>query len=254
MTTTVNSLRPSISASQLQSEAQKARRRFLPATAFYTTYSLAVLTLSLRSRPAAPVLAWFGGGMVAWTLLEYLVHRYVLHGRFPAGPGVYRRFTHRFFDPLHWEHHARPWDSNHINGTLKDTLPFSAVFIALGLLTPRQIGAVFVAGLLRAYVIEEWVHQSVHYNNFNNRYFRYIRRHHLYHHSPKGMNAGYGLTNGFWDVVWSTRFPPEEREALYGRTPRGPAASRAGSRGPRAHPPAPPPPPAPAPAARCPPR
>ena len=217
---TVNSLRPSISASRLRSEAQKARRRFLPATIFYTTFSLAVLALGLRARPAWGVLAWFGGGMVAWTLMEYAVHRYVLHGRFPDGPRLYQRFTHRFFDPLHWEHHARPWDSNHINGTLKDTLPFSSVLILLGFLTPGWTGAVFVAGLLFAYMIEEWVHQSVHYYDFDNRYFRFIRRHHLYHHSPKGMNAGYGLTNSFWDVVWNTRFAPEEREALYGRALR----------------------------------
>jgi sterol desaturase/sphingolipid hydroxylase (fatty acid hydroxylase superfamily) len=61
------------------------------------------------------------------------------------------------------------------------------------------------------------VHHSVHFCRFKNRYFRYIRRHHLYHHSPKGSEAGYGLTNGIWDIVYSTRFPEPIRRALYAR-------------------------------------
>lgn len=55
------------------------------------------------------------------------------------------------------------------------------------------------------------------------RYFRYIRRHHLYHHSPKGMEIAYGLTNGFWDIVYETRIPPDIRRALYGPLRRHPA-------------------------------
>jgi sterol desaturase/sphingolipid hydroxylase (fatty acid hydroxylase superfamily) len=82
-------------------------------------------------------------------------------------------------------------------------------------LFPLHTGPVLVAGLLTAYVGEEWVHHSVHFYRFTNRYFEYIRRHHLYHHSPKGMEVGFGLTNGFWDVVWDTRIPEEERQALY---------------------------------------
>jgi sterol desaturase/sphingolipid hydroxylase (fatty acid hydroxylase superfamily) len=55
----------------------------------------------------------------------------------------------------------------------------------------------------------------VHFYHFRNRYFRYIRRHHLYHHSPKGSEVGYGLTSGFWDVIWGTRIPEADRRALY---------------------------------------
>src|SRR6185436_20016987 len=86
-------------------EARKARRRFYHSTLFYTAYTLTVMYLALRSgRPM--------------TAIAYLFHRFVLHGRFPAGPGPFRWFAHRFLDPLHWEHHQRPWDGNHINGTL----------------------------------------------------------------------------------------------------------------------------------------
>jgi len=222
MSTPSSILGSSVSPSRLRSEARKARRRLYPSTILYTLYSLGLLALALLRAPRLPVILWFLGGVAAWTLMEYGVHRYVLHGRFPAGRSLYRRFTHKYFDPLHWEHHARPWDGNHVNGTLKDTLPFSAVLVGLAFLTPLRTGPVFIAGLLLAYVLEEWIHQSVHFYDFRNPYFRYIRRHHLYHHSPRGMNAGYGLSNGLWDVVWGTRFPMEERRALHRHRPARP--------------------------------
>jgi cyclopropane-fatty-acyl-phospholipid synthase len=206
-------------------EARKARRRFYPSTALYTAYGALVLGYGLLSGRPFTAIAYFVAGMAVWTLLEYVVHRFVLHGRFPDGASLYRRFTHRYFDPLHWEHHKRPWDGNHVNGTLKDTLHFSIVFAAVSFLFPIATGPQLVAGLLFAYVCEEWVHHSVHFYQFDNRYFRYIRRHHLYHHSPKGMEVGYGLTNGFWDIVWNTRIPEAERAALYAgiRQPSPPA-------------------------------
>lgn len=67
-----------------EKEARRARHRLYPVTLVYTTYSLTVLGFGVASkRPAAAVFA-FSLGLVVWTLVEYLVHRYVLHGRFPC--------------------------------------------------------------------------------------------------------------------------------------------------------------------------
>jgi cyclopropane-fatty-acyl-phospholipid synthase len=195
-------------------EARKARRRLYPVTVLYTAFALSVLVLALRTRPLL-ALAFFALGVATWTGLEYWIHRFILHGRFPDGPGLYQHFLHRYFDHLHWEHHKRPWDGNHINGTISDTLAFSAPLALLGLLLPVWSLSALLAGILQAYIVEEWVHHSVHFYEFRWKYFRYIKRHHLYHHSPKGMNVAYGLTNGFWDVVFDTRISAGVRHALY---------------------------------------
>jgi sterol desaturase/sphingolipid hydroxylase (fatty acid hydroxylase superfamily) len=195
-------------------EARKARRRLYPVTVLYTLFATVVLVAALRTRPRLALLS-FGLGIALWTALEYYAHRFVLHGRFPDGPGLFQHFLHKYFDHLHWEHHKRPWDGNHINGTIADTLPLSAPLALLGLLLPSWSLSALLAGLLQAYIVEEWVHHSVHFYEFRGRYFRYIKRHHLYHHSPKGMNVAYGLTNGLWDIVFDTRIPADVRLSLY---------------------------------------
>lgn len=203
-------------------QAQIARRRLYPVSVLYTAFACAVLAAALRLGRPGVALACFGAGALAWTLVEYLVHRYILHGRFPDGPGPMQHFLHKSFDHLHLEHHARPWDGRHVNGTIKDTGPFALGLAALSFLAPIDTLPAFLAGVLQFYILEEWVHHSVHFCQFENPYFRYIKRHHLYHHSPRGSEAGYGLTNGFWDIVLRTRFPAPVRRALY-----APRAARA---------------------------
>lgn len=196
-------------------EARRARQRLYPVSVLYSIYALTVLGFALASkRPGVAALSFLLGACV-WTLIEYLVHRHILHGRFIDGPGIFQHFLHKYFDHLHWEHHKRPWDGNHINGTIEDTIAFAAPLALLSFLAPLWWMPVFLAGILQAYIVEEWVHHSVHFYQSDNRYFRYIKRHHLYHHSPKGMNIAFGLTNGFWDIAYDTRIPPGIREALY---------------------------------------
>jgi sterol desaturase/sphingolipid hydroxylase (fatty acid hydroxylase superfamily) len=194
-------------------EARKGRRRLYPVTVVYLGITAAAMALALRSRPGAAAAAWLAG-VAFWTWLEYFVHRRILHGRFPDGPGA-QHWLHVLFDHLHVEHHERPWDANHINGTIRDTGPFLLPAFLLALLLPPHTLLAFLCGLAQAYVAEEWVHHSVHYYHFRNRYFRYIKTHHLYHHSQRGSELGFGLTSGMWDVVYGTRFPHEVRASLF---------------------------------------
>ena len=203
-------------------EARKGRRRLYPVTVVYSVAATAALVYALRSSPRRGRRAWLLG-VAFWTWLEYMVHRYILHGVFPDGPGL-QHWAHRLFDHLHVEHHERPWDGNHINGTIKDTGPFLAPGVPRWpwLLPPHTLLA-FLAGLVQAYVVEEWVHHSVHFYHFDNRYFRYIKRHHLYHHSQEGPGRSASASRaacGTW--CYGTRIPADVRAALHGApAPRG---------------------------------
>lgn len=198
-------------------QARISRHRLYPMTIFYTLYSVTVLTLSMRSSHPVVAVVFYVAGVPIWTLVEYLFHRFVLHGRFGPGKGFIRKFLHERLDPLHWEHHSRPFDGHHINGELRDLLPLFFVAAPISFIAPIFTLPVLLAGVVQSYVAEEWIHHSVHFYNFRSPYFRYIKRHHFYHHSPKGMEEGYGLTNGFWDIVFKTRYSTSVREALYHR-------------------------------------
>ncbi|HUG53870.1 MAG TPA: hypothetical protein VMR21_09715, partial [Vicinamibacteria bacterium] len=156
-------------------EAARARARLYPPTILYTTFTAVMAALVLRTGHGAAAAAFFAAGVAVWTFLEYFAHRHVLHGDFPDGPSPWRHFLHVRFDHLHWEHHERPWDSEHINGRIQDTVLWAVSFVALASFFPVWSGMMLVAGILQAYVVEEWVHHSVHFYRFANPYFRYIK-------------------------------------------------------------------------------
>jgi Fatty acid hydroxylase superfamily len=197
-----------------RAQSRIARRRLYPLTAFYTTYSLIVTLLALRGGHAWIAMAFYLAGIPVWTLVEYLFHRYVLHGRFPPGKGLIRRFLHERLDPLHWEHHERPFDGWHISGELKDILPLFAVAAPLSFLFPAHTLPVLLAGVVQSYVGEEWLHYFMHFGKFGNRYFRHLKRYHLYHHSRRGIQMGYGISSGIWDLVFHTQYPKPVRKLL----------------------------------------
>ena len=199
----------------LAKEARTARSRLYPITILYIPYCLTILSLALR-RSVPTTLAFMAVGLVFWSGIEYWIHRYLLHAGFPDGPGFWEHNLHRIFDTMHSDHHQRPWDGMYINGHL-ETLPLSALLVALSSLFPLTTAPVAIAIAMLGYLFGEWVHYFVHFPRFHWRYLEYIRRHHLYHHSPHGKGLAYGLSNGVWDViVRTTRIPTAERVRLHG--------------------------------------
>ena len=86
-----------------RSKAALARRRLYPLTIFYTLYAILVLALAFSTMHPWTTVAFFSAGCVTWTFVEYLFHRYVLHGRFPPGKGVIRRFRGLSEVPIRWQ-------------------------------------------------------------------------------------------------------------------------------------------------------
>jgi len=139
--------------------------------------------------------------------------------RVPSRFGLAAGQLHILFDSSHGDHHARPWDGRHINGAFA-SVPFALALAFASYLAPLSTLPVFVATILFAYVVEEWIHYSVHFHRLPGRYFAYIRLHHHYHHSGRGQDAAFGLSSGVWDVPLRTRIPEHDRRALYLRARR----------------------------------
>ena len=131
-------------------------------------------------------------GFLIWTLLEYILHRAVLHQK-------------TYFAPMHGEHHAAPL-------SFIGTPPWVSVSVLTAIfLLPvwRWAGFDVADGLTVGVMTGYWwygvVHHILHHhaNTSSPSYFNRLRAWHMRHHySPKGGN--FGVTTPLWDRVFGT--------------------------------------------------
>jgi sterol desaturase/sphingolipid hydroxylase (fatty acid hydroxylase superfamily) len=161
---------------------------------------LAFLALGLR-RFSGPWVV--GGGVVilGFTfcgLLEYAVHRWILHGP----PSMARRG--------HAQHHAEP-------GALISTPLFVIMTAALviwgllGLVLSAGVAALLVFGLYAGYNYFALVHHWQHHRGNDPARVAYLRRlerlHHLHHHRQA---VNFGISTTVWDRLFGTFQPTNE--------------------------------------------
>src|SRR5216684_5595306 len=131
-------------------------------------------------------------GVAAWTLLEYLVHRIVFH-RYSVG----RR--------LHQLHHDHPNDPDAERSSLSTPIiAFPIGFLLIGAAGVEEGSAIF-AGLLLGYLAFIVVHYAVHCWPIEPTSLAWLysaKMRHLTHH--RFENCNYGVTTGFWDIVFRT--------------------------------------------------
>jgi sterol desaturase/sphingolipid hydroxylase (fatty acid hydroxylase superfamily) len=138
-------------------------------------------------------------GVLTWTLLEYLIHRWMGHDR---------RLRKTPFGVEHTRHHsegdyfAPSWKKLLIALTFTGVLCVPAVAVA------GVAGAAYVVGLIGFYGMYEVLHRREHTHAGIGPYARWARRHHFYHHfvDPR-MN--HGVTSPIWDLVFGTYRRPE---------------------------------------------
>jgi len=146
-------------------------------------------------------------GVAAWTLAEYVLHRFLGHDR---------RTMPNFFSVEHTRHHSQgdyfaPTPKKVAVGALAALFVFPAGALLAGL----ALSAAFTAGFVAMYVTYEVVHRRSHTHVGIGRYARWLRRHHFHHHF-ENPHVNHGVTTPVWDVVFGTlvrtsqiRVPPK---------------------------------------------
>ena len=198
-----------------------SRHKIYRTTAFYSSYTIILMALAIRSGHFLRALGFVPLGIVAWMLTEYFSHRFVLHRHWKISQRRYKRFwtrvANKYLDPTHFGHHEKPFDGEHMSGRVRDLLPLFFFFVPLSiLLFPPYTASVVVAFAFQSYIAEEWIHHATHFYSFRDPYFRYMKKHHLYHHTSHGMTRGFGTSSGLLDYIFRTRFPENVRQRLYG--------------------------------------
>ena len=197
-----------------------SRHKIYKTTALYATYAVIVLALAIRSGSVLWSLAFVPIGIIAWMLSEYTSHRFVFHRKFTIVETtrikkILSTFAVKYLEPMHTQHHERPFDGHHMSGRIRDLLPLFIIGAVIGIfLFPV---AVITATWFMCYLAEEWIHHSTHFYNFRDPYSRYMKKHHMYHHTKQGLKYGFGTTSVVIDYFWNSRYPEPIRQRLYGK-------------------------------------
>jgi len=147
---------------------------------------------------AATVIALGAAGLIAWSFVEYVLHRFVFHLA-STSPGARRmQFV------MHGVHHDDPNDSTR---WLMPPIPAIAGGVVLFALARIFLGGTlvqpFFACFLIGYLAYDYTHFAVHHAGVRTRLGRYLRRRHLLHHFAT-PEARWGVTSPLWDWIFRT--------------------------------------------------
>lgn len=149
-------------------------------------------------------------GIWVWTLLEYVLHRFLFHSEdkfyFIHHPKFY---VAHFL--VHGIHHAFPNDHYRIVfppilGLMVYSLIINGI---ISVFLPDYIYQPLAAGMLVGYVLYDSIHYQLHKANpEEGSMVRKMKKEHMQHHYKNG-SVGFGVTNKFWDTVFDTKVTAE---------------------------------------------
>jgi hypothetical protein len=164
----------------------------------FVLYPLAILSglvaaLFYVSMAHWPTLAMaFVAGLLAWSLIEYVLHRHVLHGVQP-------------FKRWHEEHHDRPFALIGTS-TIASLLLFGVlVFAPLALAAGIWPALTATLGVMSGYLFYVTVHHAVHHWKTRQGSWLHARKQAHARHHQSGYCGSYGVTTAFWDKVFKAR-------------------------------------------------
>ena len=133
-------------------------------------------------------------GVAAWTLIEYILHRYVLHWAPPLRQ-------------MHAQHHASPTELIGTPSWVSVPIFVGLVLVPLVRSSSASIAYGASAGLMLGYLWYVAVHHATHHLRARpgTYLYRAKQRHAVHHHSQRPCN--FGVTTSLWDRVFGTTSP-----------------------------------------------
>jgi len=149
--------------------------------------------------PFAYLVLVFLGGMLFWTLFEYIMHRFIFH--FIAESPRAQRFIY----VLHGNHHEYPRDKERLFMPPVPSLIIASVLFALQYLVMGGAAFMFFPGFIFGYLMYGTMHYAIHAWNPPFKWMKPLwRNHHLHHY--KEQEKGFGVSTTIWDRVFGTMF------------------------------------------------
>jgi cyclopropane-fatty-acyl-phospholipid synthase len=151
----------------------------------------ALLVVSAPIGQGLNIVAWCLAGLAGWTLIEYFLHRVLLHGVQP-------------FSGWHAAHHQRPMALIGTPTVLSAALVVVLVFLPVMWLSGVWHACASTAGVLVGYLGYSLMHHAMHHWRTDIAWLRRRKRWHASHHHDATPGC-FGVTSGFWDHVFRSQ-------------------------------------------------
>lgn len=170
--------------------------------AIFFTYSLALLLWSLyrTSLNTASTFLIFAGGLLFWTWLEYMVHRFVFH----HAEGTPFQYT------IHGVHHAFPKDKDRLAMPPVISIALATLLLFAFRMLLGESGFAFASGFLCGYASYLCVHYIIHVYPRPRNVFSLWWVNHSIHHYQDGQRC-FGVSSPLWDYVFGTQYKKSGR-------------------------------------------
>ena len=171
----------------------------IPITIFII-YSASLLVYSIMSVQTLSILEtvmFFFIGFFTFTLVEYLMHRYLFH----IGTGTPRR--EKFQYTLHGVHHEYPKDKERLAMPPVMSITLSTALLFIFKLFIGDVVFAFLPGFLVGYAGYLVMHYIQHIFKAPKGFFNSWWANHSVHHY-KDQTKAYGVTSPLWDYVFGT--------------------------------------------------
>lgn len=159
-----------------------------------------IFSTGFKNLPVYVSLIFWSAGLFVWTLIEYIMHRFLFHLDYYL-PEHQLAYTMHFL--FHGVHHYLPMDKYRL--VMPPTLfcllcfPFyKLVFFIF----PYNIACVAFAGGHLGYILYDLTHYFLHHAKLP-QFYQELKKYHLEHHY-KNYELGFGVTSKFWDTIFGT--------------------------------------------------
>ncbi|MEO9966672.1 MAG: sterol desaturase family protein [Reichenbachiella sp.] len=170
----------------------------LPLIAFSIVSTYLIYTGSTEyGLSAIQLMILFLGGVLAFTFVEYLMHRFLFH--MPETTPIRKKVVYT----MHGVHHDHPKDKERLAMPVPLSLTISFVFFLFFRLIMGELVWGFLPGFLMGYAGYLWVHFMIHTFQPPKRFFKFFWVHHGIHHYKQPQRA-FGVTTPIWDLIFKT--------------------------------------------------
>jgi sterol desaturase/sphingolipid hydroxylase (fatty acid hydroxylase superfamily) len=170
----------------------------IPLTIFFLYAStLLYWSITHTSLSAGITISMFILGFIAFTWVEYMIHRYLFH------MSTFTKWREKFQYTVHGVHHEFPKDKERLAMPPVLSVTIATILLLLFRLVMGDFAFSFLPGFLVGYAFYLAVHYMVHVYQPPKNFLKTLWINHAVHHYKHGEYI-FGVSSPLWDYVYGT--------------------------------------------------